>query len=79
MDALTGGQRVSAAFKKTFSDQKPEMDRIPAYLITGQCNAQLIDVSIRDWLLDPKITYIIRIFTLMKVSTTRAISSEEFS
>ena len=55
MDALTGGQRVSAAFKKTFSDQKPEIDRIPAYLITGQCNAQLIDVSIRDWLLDPKI------------------------
>ena len=55
MDALTGGQRVSAAFKKTFSDQKPEMDRIPAYLITGQCNTQLIDVSIRDWLLNPKI------------------------
>jgi len=55
MDALTGGQRVSAAFKKTFSDQKPELDRIPSYLITGQYNTQLIDVSIRQWLLDPKI------------------------
>jgi uroporphyrinogen decarboxylase len=55
MEALTGGQRVSAAFKKTFSDQKPELDRLPAYLITGQYNTQLIDVSIRQWLLDPKI------------------------
>jgi uroporphyrinogen decarboxylase len=55
MNALTGGQRVSAAFKKTFSDQKPEVDRIPAYLITGQCNTQLIGESIRDWLLDPRI------------------------
>ena len=55
MEALTGGQRVSAAFKKTFSDQKLEIDRIPAYLITGQYNTQLIDVSIREWLLDPKI------------------------
>ncbi len=55
MDVLTGGQRVSAAFKKTFSDQKPELDRIPSYLITGQYNTQLIDVSIREWLLDPKI------------------------
>jgi uroporphyrinogen decarboxylase len=55
MGALTGGQRVSAAFKRTFSDQKPELDRIPAYLITGQYNTQLIDVSIREWLLDPKI------------------------
>jgi uroporphyrinogen decarboxylase len=55
MNALTGGQRISAAFKKTFSDQKPELDRIPSYLITGQYNTQLIDVSIREWLLDPKI------------------------
>jgi uroporphyrinogen decarboxylase len=31
------------------------MDRIPAYLITGQCNAQLIGVSIREWLLDPQV------------------------
>jgi uroporphyrinogen decarboxylase len=55
MDALTGGQRISAAFKQTFTDEKPQMDRIPAYLFTGQCNTQLIGVSIREWLLDPKI------------------------
>ena len=55
MDALTGRQRIGAAFKKTFSDKKPQSDRVPAYLITGQCNTQLIDVSIREWLLDPKI------------------------
>ncbi len=55
MEVLTGGQRIGAAFKKTFSDVEPQLDRIPAYLITGQCNAQLIDVSIREWLLDPKI------------------------
>ena len=55
MEALTGGQRVGAAFKKTFTDQKPQLDRIPAYLITGQCNTQLIGVSIRDWLLDPQV------------------------
>ena len=54
MDAFTGRQRIGAAFKQTFSDQKPQIDRIPAYLITGQCNTQLIDVSIREWLLDPK-------------------------
>ena len=55
MDALTGGQRISAAFKQTFTDEKPQLDRIPAYLFTGQCNTQLIGVSIREWLLDPKI------------------------
>ncbi|MCP5054028.1 MAG: hypothetical protein GY940_43065, partial [bacterium] len=55
MDALTGGQRIAAAFKKTFADGQPQIDRVPAYLITGQCNTQLIDVSIREWLLDPKI------------------------
>lgn len=55
MGALTGGQRISAAFKRTFSDKNPQIDRVPAYLITGQCNTQLIGVSIRDWLLDPKI------------------------
>ena len=55
MDALTAKQRVGAAFKKTFADEKPEMDRIPAYLITGQCNTQLIGVSIREWLLDPQV------------------------
>ena len=55
MDALTGRQRIGAAFKKTFADDKPQVDRIPSYLITGQCNAQLIGVSIREWLLDHKI------------------------
>jgi len=55
MNALAGGQRISAAFKQTFSDAKPQIDRIPSYLITGQYNTQLIDASIREWLLDPKI------------------------
>ena len=55
MDALTGRQRIGAAFKKTFADEKPQIDRIPSYLITGQCNTQLIGVTIREWLLDPKI------------------------
>ena len=55
MDALTGKQRIGAAFKKTFADEKPQMDRIPAYLITGQCNTQLIGASIREWLLDPQV------------------------
>ncbi|MGD2037952.1 MAG: hypothetical protein PVH28_08720, partial [Desulfobacterales bacterium] len=55
MNALSGKQRISAAFKKTFTAEKPQMDRIPAYLITGQCNTQLIGATIREWLLDPKI------------------------
>jgi uroporphyrinogen decarboxylase len=55
MDALTGKQRIGAAFKKTFADVKPQLDRVPAYLITGQCNAQLIGASIREWLLDPQL------------------------
>jgi uroporphyrinogen decarboxylase len=55
MNALSGKQRISAAFKRTFAAEKPQMDRIPAYLITGQCNAQLIGVSIREWLLDPQV------------------------
>jgi uroporphyrinogen decarboxylase len=53
MGELTGRQRISAAFKKTFTDQDPAIDRLPAYLFTGQCNAQLIGASIRDILLDP--------------------------
>jgi uroporphyrinogen decarboxylase len=53
MEGYTGKQRVSAAFKKTFTDQNPPVDRVPAYLFTGQCNAQLIGASIRDILLDP--------------------------
>ncbi len=54
MGALTGRQRISAAFKKTFTDQDPEMDRVPAYLFTGQCNAQLVGATIRDMLLNPQ-------------------------
>jgi uroporphyrinogen decarboxylase len=55
MEAFTGAKRISAAFKKTFSNENPQIDRIPAYLITGQCNTQLIGASIRDFLLDPQI------------------------
>ena len=55
MDALSAKQRIGAAFKTTFADQKPQMDRIPAYLITGQCNAQLIGASIKEWLQDPQV------------------------
>ena len=55
MEAYTGKQRVAAAFKKTFTDQDIELDRIPAYPIMGQCNAQLVGASIREILLDPKI------------------------
>jgi uroporphyrinogen decarboxylase len=55
MDALTGKQRISAAFKRTFTEEKPDLDRIPAYMFTGQCNAQLVGASIRQFLLDPKV------------------------
>ena len=55
METYTGRQRVAAAFKKTFTDQKIEIDRISAYPIMGQCNAQLVGASIRDFLLDPDI------------------------
>ena len=55
MEAYTGRQRVSAAFKKTFTDQQIRVDRIPAYPIMGQCNAQLVGASIRRFLLNPKI------------------------
>jgi uroporphyrinogen decarboxylase len=55
MEAYKGRQRISAAFKRTFTDAQPQIDRIPAYLFTGQCNAQLVGASIRDWLLDPDI------------------------
>jgi uroporphyrinogen decarboxylase len=50
VEKLSGRQRISAAFKKTFSDQDPELDRIPAYIITGACNAQLVGASIREFL-----------------------------
>ncbi len=55
MTTYTGNQRVSAAFKKTFSDKDPELDRIPAYIFSGACNSQLIGASVKDILLDPKI------------------------
>jgi len=55
METYTGRQRVSSAFKKTFADQEIRIDRIPAYPIMGQCNAQLVGASIREFLLDPKI------------------------
>jgi uroporphyrinogen decarboxylase len=55
MEALSGRQRISAAFKQTFSDQRPELDRVPAYIFTGICNAQLIGASIREFLQDPEV------------------------
>ena len=55
MEAFTGAKRISAAFKKTFTNENPQIDRVPAYLFTGQCNTQLIGASIRDFLLDPQI------------------------
>lgn len=55
MEAYTGRQRVSAAFKKTFTDQEISVDRVPAYPIMGQCNAQLVGATIREFLVDPKI------------------------
>jgi uroporphyrinogen decarboxylase len=55
MEAYTGRQRVSGAFKKTFSDQEIQTDRIPAYPIMGQCNAQLVGASIKEFLLNPDI------------------------
>lgn len=51
----TGKQRVSAAFKKTFTDQNPELDRVPAYIFTGACNAKLIGASVRELLQDHKV------------------------
>jgi len=55
MEPLSGKQRVSAAFKKTFSDAQPELDRVPAYVFTGQVNAQLVGASIRDFLTKPEV------------------------
>jgi uroporphyrinogen decarboxylase len=55
METYTGRQRVAAAFKKTFTDKEIQIDRIAAYPIMGQCNAQLVGASIREFLLDPKI------------------------
>jgi len=55
METYTGTQRISAAFKKTFTDQDPKIDRIPAYPFMGQFNAQLIGATIREFVQDPKV------------------------
>ena len=55
METTTGRKRVSAAFKTTFTDQEIKVDRVPAYPIMGQCNAQLVGASIREFILDPKV------------------------
>ena len=55
MATYTGRQRVSGAFKKTFSDADLKLDRIPAYPILGHHNAQLIGATVREFLLDYKI------------------------
>ena len=55
MEEITGRKRISAAFKKTFSDQDPPLDRIPAYIFTGQCNAQLIGANSREFFTDPQV------------------------
>ena len=55
METSTGTQRVSAAFKKTFTDQEPKIDRIPAYPFMGQFCAQLIGASIREFVTDPRV------------------------
>jgi uroporphyrinogen decarboxylase len=54
-EQLVGKQRVSAAFKRTFTDQNPALDRIPAYIFSGSCNAKLVGASIRQFLQDPKV------------------------
>ena len=55
MESFTGKDRISAAFKKTFTNKDPKIDRVPAYPFTGQCNAQLIGASIREILQDHKL------------------------
>ncbi len=55
MSAMTGRQRVSATFKKTFTGQDVPLDRVAAYPIMGQANAQLIGASIRDFVLKPRV------------------------
>jgi uroporphyrinogen decarboxylase len=49
---FTGKQRVSAAFKKTFTGQDPQLDRVPAYIFTGACNAKLVGATLREFLQD---------------------------
>jgi len=54
-EELIGKQRVSAAFKKTFTDKDSELDRIPAYIFSGACNAKLVGTTIREFLQDAQI------------------------
>lgn len=54
-EEYTGKLRVSAAFKKTFTDKDPELDRVPAYIFTGACNAKLIGASVRELLQDHEV------------------------
>jgi uroporphyrinogen decarboxylase len=55
METYTGRQRISGAFKKTFTDKVIQTDRIPAYAIMGQCNAQLVGASIKEFVQNPDI------------------------
>ncbi len=55
METYTGRQRVAAEFKKTFTDQEIQIDRRAAYPIMGQCNAQLVGATIREFITDPKV------------------------
>lgn len=49
---FTGKQHVSAAFIITFTGQNPQLDRVPAYIFTGACNAQLVGASVGELLMD---------------------------
>jgi len=55
METYTGKQRISAAFKQTFTGMEKKIDRIPAYPFTGQCNAQLVGATIREILQDSRV------------------------
>lgn len=55
MTSMTGKQRISAAFKKTFSDADPELDRVPAYMFSGACNSQLVGSTIGELMQDGQI------------------------
>ena len=55
METYTGTERVSAAFKKTFSDQEVKIDRIAAYPITPQTQVvELLSEMCADKTLDAK-------------------------
>jgi len=52
---MTGRQRISAAFKKTFTKQEITLDRLPVYPITGHCNSRLVGATIKEVLLDYRV------------------------